>query len=116
VANMTSAAKEAAKPKTVDYAAIARSDKFKQLLQRKKAFIVPWSIFFFVFYFSLPVLTSYTKFLNTPAFGAITWAWVFAFAQFIMTWALCIIYTKKSVEFDAVVEEIKQEMAGGKRS
>ena len=33
--------------------------------------------------------------LNTPAFGDVTWAWVFAFAQFIMTWALCMIYSKK---------------------
>ncbi|MFX6163944.1 DUF485 domain-containing protein, partial [Acinetobacter baumannii] len=91
------------KQAVVDYQAIARSGKFQQLLQRKKAFILPWSIFFFVFYFMLPVMTSYSKVLNTPAVGAITWAWVFAFAQFIMTWALCILYTKKSAEFDTIV-------------
>ena len=52
------------------------------------------SIFFLVF-IALPILTSYSKVLNTPAFGDVTWAWVFAFSQFIMTWALCMIYSKK---------------------
>ena len=52
------------------------------------------SIFFLVF-IVLPILTSYSKVLNTSAFGDVTWAWVFAFAQFIMTWALCMIYSKK---------------------
>ncbi len=115
MAQLTTAARETKKQTAINYQAIARSGKFQQLLQKKKAFILPWSIFFFVFYFMLPVMTSYSKVLNTPAIGAITWAWVFAFAQFIMTWALCVLYTKKSAEFDTVVEEIKQEAKGGTR-
>ena len=115
MAQFSSSARETKKQTAIDYAAIARSSKFQQLVQKKKAFILPWSIFFFVFYFLLPIMTSYSKVLNTPAIGAITWAWVFAFAQFIMTWALCILYTKKSVKFDQVVDEIKQEANGGNR-
>jgi len=115
MAQFSSSARETKKQAAIDYAAIARSSKFQQLVQKKKAFILPWSIFFFVFYFLLPIMTSYSKVLNTPAIGAITWAWVFAFAQFIMTWALCILYTKKSVKFDQVVDEIKQEANGGNR-
>jgi uncharacterized membrane protein (DUF485 family) len=95
------------------YAEIVKSRKFQELLRSKKAFILPYSIFFFVFYFTLPILTSYFTFLNKPAIGAISWAWLFAFAQFIMTWALCIIYTKRSEKFDEMVEEIKQEIKGG---
>jgi uncharacterized membrane protein (DUF485 family) len=97
----------------VDYSAVIRSDTFQQLMKKKKAFIIPYSIFFFLFYFTLPVMTSYFQVLNTPAFGAITWAWVFAFAQFIMTWALCSIYTKRAAEFDQIVEKIKQEQNRG---
>lgn len=100
----------------LDYTAIVQSTKFQQLLKAKRSFIVPLSIFFFVFYFALPIMTSYSKILNTPAFGSISWAWVFAFAQFIMTWTLCILYSKKAVSFDRMVEEIIDETRqGGKR-
>ncbi len=94
------------------YAAVIQSETFKELLRKKRAFILPSSIFFFVFYFTLPILTSYFTVLNQPAFGAITWAWVFAFAQFIMTWGLCILYTKRAEQFDQLVEKIKQETGG----
>ena len=63
------------------------------------------SIFFLSFFIALPILTSYSKVLNTPAFGDVTWAWVFAFAQFIMTWALCMIYSKKAESFDEISQK-----------
>ncbi|MGV2788144.1 DUF485 domain-containing protein, partial [Clostridium perfringens] len=48
--------------------------------------------------------------LNHPAIGPITWAWVFAFAQFIMTWVLCILYSRKAAQFDRMVDDIKKDM------
>ena len=78
----------------VNYTEVVQSEEFQLLLNTKKKFIIPMSIFFLVF-IALPILTSYSKVLNTPAFGDVTWAWVFAFSQFIMTWALCMIYSKK---------------------
>lgn len=91
------------------YSEIVRSDTFRRLMLQKKRFILPMSIFFLVFYFVLPVLTSYSQVLNIKAVGSITWAWIFAFAQFIMTWVLCSLYTRKAVEFDALAEQIKDE-------
>ncbi|MFD3446034.1 DUF485 domain-containing protein [Microbacteriaceae bacterium 4G12] len=96
----------------IDYTKIVHSDEFKQLLRVKKNFIVPLSIFFFCFFIALPIMTSYSKVLNTPAFGAITWAWIFAIAQFIMTWSLCMIYTKKAESFDRLSNRILQKMKG----
>ncbi|WP_044642760.1 DUF485 domain-containing protein [Risungbinella massiliensis] len=87
---------------------IAKSSDFQLLLKKKKAFIVPMSIFFFLFYFALPIFTSYFTFLNKPAIGSISWAWVFAFLQFIMTWACCIVYNRKAKEFDQIVDQIKE--------
>ncbi|MCS5149401.1 DUF485 domain-containing protein, partial [Staphylococcus aureus] len=52
--------------------------------------------------------------LNTPAFGDVTWAWVFAFSQFIMTWALCMIYSKKAESFDEISRKILQDMQKGR--
>lgn len=102
--------------KDVDYVKIESSPQFKQFMNRKKKFIVPLTIFFLVFYFLLPISTSYGKFLNTPFFGDISWAWVFAIAQFIMTWVICTIYVKKAASFDKEAEQIIEEQIhkGGK--
>ncbi|WP_010093989.1 DUF485 domain-containing protein [Ornithinibacillus scapharcae] len=93
----------------VDYEKVESSPQFKQFMQNKRKFIVPLTIFFLVFYFLLPISTSYGTFLNTPVFGDITWAWVFAVAQFVMTWVICTIYVKKASSFDEEAEAIIQE-------
>jgi uncharacterized membrane protein (DUF485 family) len=97
----------------IDYTQIAQSSSFQQLMRAKKNFILPLTLFFLIFYFSLPVLTSYSKVLNSPAIGPISWGWLFAFAQFIMTWALCTLYSKRAAKFDEIVEQIKQEAKEG---
>jgi uncharacterized membrane protein (DUF485 family) len=96
-----------------DYSQIAQSSSFQYLMRAKKNFILPLTLFFLVFYFALPILTSYSNVLNSPAIGPISWAWVFAFAQFIMTWALCMLYSKRAAKFDEIVEKIKQEAKEG---
>ena len=84
------------------YSEIARSPRFQALLARKKQFLIPLSAFFFVFYFALPVMTSYfPAVVNHRAIGAISWAWLFAFAQFVMIWTLCALYVRKAASFDA---------------
>ena len=96
-----------------NYTAIVQSADFQKLLHVKKRFIIPMTLFFMIFYFVLPLLTSYSTVLNTSFYGSITWAWVFAFAQFIMTWALCMIYSKKAGEFDRLTDRILQMRKGG---
>ncbi|TVY09024.1 DUF485 domain-containing protein [Paenibacillus cremeus] len=98
------------KAKAWSYSEVAQSSKFQALLARKKSFLLPMSIFFFAYYFVLPILTSYTTVLNTPAFSPVSWAWVFAFSQFIMTWVLCSIYSRKANAYDAMVEDIRKEL------
>ncbi len=89
-----------------DWSKIARSPRFRSLLADKIRFIVPVTLFFLAFYFTLPLMTSYSKVLNRPAFGAITWAWLFAFAQFVMTWSLCAVYTRRAAQFDSQVAQL----------
>ncbi|RXT08765.1 DUF485 domain-containing protein [Ammoniphilus sp. CFH 90114] len=99
---------------SVNYTEIVQSSQFQKLMRSKNAFILPMSIFFFLFYFSLPLMTSYTKVLNQPAIGPVTWAWVFAFAQFVMTWTLCILYSKKAQKFDEDVKHIMNDINKGR--
>ncbi|KJB84933.1 hypothetical protein AZ66_27790 [Paenibacillus sp. E194] len=91
------------------YSSIAKSDNFRKLIRTKKTFIIPFTIFFLCFYFALPILTSYTDILNYSFYGSITWAWVFAFLQFVMTWAFCMIYYKKASKFDKASDQIIAE-------
>ncbi|WP_232695424.1 DUF485 domain-containing protein [Brevibacillus daliensis] len=98
---------------SIDYSAIVQSEKFKRLMKQKNSFVLPLTIFFFIFYFLLPIMTSYFPTINQPAIGAITWAWLLGFAQFIMTWSLCMLYSNKAKKFDVIVEEIKQEARKG---
>ncbi|WP_195573900.1 DUF485 domain-containing protein [Paenibacillus sp. 1001270B_150601_E10] len=94
-----------------EYSQIARSSNFQALLRAKKRFIIPFTICFFCFYFALPILTSYTTILNQSFYGSITWAWVFAFLQFVMTWSFCMIYYKKAQQFDQLSDHILKEKA-----
>ncbi|MDC1542043.1 DUF485 domain-containing protein [Candidatus Pseudothioglobus singularis] len=89
-----------------DFVKVAESESFKYLMQRKKRFIVPLTIFFLIFYFLLPILTSYSNILEVPAIGDISWAWIFAIAQFVMTWTLCTLYVRKASSFDEQAKEI----------
>jgi len=97
-----------------DWAAIGRSEDFQQLVRLKKRFIIPNVVFFLVFYFTLPISTSYFTFLNEKAIGALNWAYLFAFAQFIMTWVLCMVYNKRANSFDEMVERIKEQQNDSK--
>ncbi|MFJ7728082.1 DUF485 domain-containing protein [Neobacillus sp. NPDC097160] len=92
-----------------DYSRIVQSSSFQTLLSEKKKFIIPITIFFFCFYFALPILTSYSTILNHKFIGSITWAWVFAFLQFVMTWGLCMLYSKKAARFDELANKVVQE-------
>ncbi len=92
------------------YSEVVNTNQFQQLMAEKKRFILPMTVFFLLFYFSLPILTAYTDVLNRKAVGDITWAWIFAFAQFIMTWALCMIYTKRAKRFDELAEKVVADM------
>jgi len=99
------------------YSEIAQSPRFQALLARKKQFLIPLSAFFFVFYFALPMMTSYfPSVVNIRAIGAITWAWLFAFAQFVMIWTLCALYVKKAASFDADAEAVVAAETGAKRA
>ncbi|MGC5328520.1 DUF485 domain-containing protein [Brevibacillus sp. SYSU BS000544] len=91
-----------------DWKNVEQSSSFQELIRQKKAFIIPATIFFIIFYFTLPILTAYTTILNGKAIGVINWAYIYAFAQFAMTWILCHMYMSKANHFDKLVDEVKK--------
>ncbi|XEC96739.1 DUF485 domain-containing protein [Paenibacillus tarimensis] len=95
---------------TSDISKRIESAPFQKLIRAKKRFILPAVGFFLIFYFTLPLLTSYfPNLMNRPVFGVITLAWAFAFAQFMMTAVVAVLYIWKSRHYDALVEEVRKE-------
>jgi uncharacterized membrane protein (DUF485 family) len=92
---------------------VERTSAFQELVRSKKAFILPATIFFLIFYFTLPVLTAFTTVLNAKAFGPISWAYVYAFAQFAMTWILSHLYLSRANKWDKLVDRARHEAAEG---
>ena len=92
---------------------VERTSAFGELMRRKKAFIIPATIFFIVFYFGLPFLAAFTTVLNFTVVGAITGAYVYAFAQFAMTWILMHIYVGQANKWDGLVDRARHEVAEG---
>jgi uncharacterized membrane protein (DUF485 family) len=96
-----------------EWVRIERTSAFKELTRKRKAFIVPATIFFLVFYFGLPVLAGFTTVLDGYAIGSITWAYVYAFAQFAMTWILMHLYVSQANRWDDLVDRARQEATEG---
>lgn len=95
---------------------VAQTSAFQDLMQKKKIFIIPATIFFFIFYMGLPVLAGFTTVLNAQVIGALSLAWIYALAQFIMTWTLLHLYVSQANKWDNLVDQVRNETAANMSS
>jgi uncharacterized membrane protein (DUF485 family) len=90
-----------------DWNRIAADPGFAELKRAKRRFIIPATIFFFVYYMSLPVLVGFAPDLMKRAvWGKVNWAYIFALSQFIMTWVLCYLYVRAARKWDKMNAEL----------
>jgi uncharacterized membrane protein (DUF485 family) len=94
-----------------EWVRVERTEAFREFARRRKAFIIPATIFFLVFYFGLPFLTAFTTLLDVRVIGAINLAYIYAFAQFAMTWIVMHLYVNRANKWDKLVEEARQQAA-----
>jgi uncharacterized membrane protein (DUF485 family) len=99
---------------SLDYEKICASSEFQELLAAKKKFIIFTTVFFLGFALLLPVFAFYTNWLTKPFYGSISWAWLFAFAQFVMTWIICGLYVKKAAVFDEMAAQVLNQAEEGR--
>ncbi len=102
---------------------IHNSPDYRRMIARKERFILAATGFFVVYYFALPVLVGYwPELMKREVWGAVNWAYLFAFSQFLMAWALAYLYMRVARRFDQMSEKILAEQAittepaGGKGS
>jgi uncharacterized membrane protein (DUF485 family) len=91
----------------IDWVAAERSPEFRELTRKKKAFVVPATIFFLAWYFGFIVLAGYAPDFMGREFitDGITVGYALALTQFIMVWGLGWWYLRKADRvFDPLAE------------
>ena len=79
-----------------DWAAIERTAEFRALVRAKRAFVIPASAFFVIYYFALPILVGYwPDLMSIRVIGRINVAYLFALSQFVMAWTLMAAYVRR---------------------
>ena len=97
----------------VDWQRLAATAEFKALLRAKARFVVPATIFFIVYYFSLPLLVGYApQLMARKVFGVVNVAYLFALSQFFMAWLLAWAYVRAAGRFDEMARDV---IAKGRR-
>jgi len=87
--------------------AIAADPGFAELKRAKRRFIIPGTLFFLLYYMSLPILVGFfPAAMKTPVWGKVNWAYAFALSQFVMTWVLCAMYVRVSRRWDRMNAEL----------
>jgi uncharacterized membrane protein (DUF485 family) len=91
----------------IDWVAAERSPEFRELVRKKRSFVVPATIFFLVWYFGFIVLAGYAPDFMGREFIAdgLTVGYALALTQFVMTWVLGWMYLRKADrDFDPLAE------------
>ena len=91
----------------IDWVAAERSPEFRELIKRKRAFVVPATIFFLAWYFGFVILAGYAPDFMGREFitDGMTVGYALALTQFLMVWGLGWWYLRKSDRvFDPLAE------------
>jgi uncharacterized membrane protein (DUF485 family) len=110
---------------TYDWERIERSPEFQELVHKRRAFVVPATIFFLSYYMAFILLAGYAKdFMASSVYEGLTVGYCLALTQFVMVFALGILYLRKADrDYDPlarrVVEmaergELRPEATGGR--
>jgi uncharacterized membrane protein (DUF485 family) len=98
-----------------DWVAIERSREFQELTRSKRAFVVPATIFFMVWYFGFIALCGYAPDFMGREFitDGLTVGYVLALTQFLMTWVLAVMYTRRANRvWDPLAARVRESVEG----
>ena len=92
-----------------DWEMLAATAEFKALLKAKLKFIVPVTVFFIAYYFSLPLLVGYApQLMARKVFGVVNVAYLFALSQFLMAWTVMWLYARRARVFDEMARKLRE--------
>jgi uncharacterized membrane protein (DUF485 family) len=95
----------------IDWVAAERSPEFRELVRKKRSFVIPATVFFLSWYFGFIILTGYAPDFMGREFIAdgLTVGYVLALSQFVMAWTLAAMYLRRADRvFDPLAERAAQ--------
>ena len=85
----------------VNWSEIEEKPAFRALISRKAKFIITATVFFMLYYLTLPVLVGYwPDLMKKQIWGKVNIAYVFALSQFFMAWIVAFIYVRVAAKWD----------------
>ena len=111
----TAGAEGAAQHPDIDWEAVERSPEFRELIRRKKAFVIPATAFFMAWYFGFIILAGYAPDFMGREFitDGLTVGYTLALSQFVMTWVLGWMYLRKADRvFDPLAARAREAALG----
>ena len=99
----------------IDWEAVERSPEFRELIKRKKAFVIPATAFFMAWYFGFIILAGYAPDFMGREFitDGLTVGYTLALSQFVMTWVLGWLYLRKADRvFDPLAARAREAALG----
>jgi uncharacterized membrane protein (DUF485 family) len=91
----------------IDWVAAERSPEFRELIRKKRSFVVPATVFFLAWYFGFIILAGYAPDFMGREFltDGLTVGYAFALSQFVMVWVLGAMYLRRADrDFDPLAE------------
>lgn len=94
-------------PHKVDWEGIEASPEFKELVRRKRSFVIPGTVFFLAWYMTFIVLCAFAQdFMGERVYEGLTIGYVLALTQFLMVFVLGLLYLSRSKNvFDPLAEK-----------
>ncbi len=81
----------------IDWEAAERSPEFKELVGKRRSFVIPALAFVFVWYFGFIALAGYAPdFMGESVYEGFTVGYALALSQFVMTWFLGWLYLRRA--------------------
>jgi uncharacterized membrane protein (DUF485 family) len=81
----------------INWIAAERSPEFRDLIRKRRSFVLPATIFFLAWYFGFIILAGYAEdFMGEYVFESVTVGYLLALSQFIMVWTLAWLYLRKA--------------------
>jgi uncharacterized membrane protein (DUF485 family) len=105
-------------PQHVDWEAIEHSAEFRELVSRRRRFVLPATIFFLAWYLGFILLAGYAEdFMGSSIYEGFTVGYLLALSQFVMVWGLGWWYLRKADrEFDPLEREVVELAERGQLS
>lgn len=85
-----------------EWAAIAGSPEFIRFRRARRRLALACLVPFAALFFALPIMTATTEVLSEPVAGSLTWAYLWAFALFVVGWIVSGIYGRRAARLDAL--------------